>query len=103
MKVYMDIITNHTADVIQFRECQVAGQSCDYRTRADYPYQRQGGPSGAPINPGFAGDEAKNQTAENFARLVDPNYAYSRVRAARRTGCEAPGLAQRSDLLPQSR
>jgi glycosidase len=75
MKVYMDIITNHTADVIQFRECQVAGQSCDYRTRADYPYQRQGGVSGAPINPGFAGDSV--QTAENFARLIDPNYAYS--------------------------
>ena len=22
MKVYLDIITNHTADVIQYRECQ---------------------------------------------------------------------------------
>jgi neopullulanase len=33
MKVYMDIITNHTADIIQYRECVI----CAYRSKADYP------------------------------------------------------------------
>ncbi len=74
IKVYMDIIVNHTADVIQFRECD-GKQSCPYRGIADYPYQRQGGPAGKPINSGFAGDAV--QTAENFAKLTDPSYAYT--------------------------
>lgn len=72
MKVYMDIIINHTADVIQFRECQFT--ACGYRSRADYPYQRALGVKGVPINPGFAGDS--DRSAENFAKLVDPNFAY---------------------------
>ena len=67
MKVYMDIITNHTADVIAYKECP--NSSCVYRSRADYPYQRQG------LNPGFLGDQV--QTAENFAKLTNPNFAYS--------------------------
>ena len=74
MKVYMDIIANHTADVIQPVECAVQGK-CDYRSRADYPYQRRGGIGGAAINPGFAGDQI--QTAENWAKLTDPNWAYT--------------------------
>ncbi|RSY80645.1 alpha-amylase [Sphingomonas koreensis] len=75
IKVYLDIITNHTADVIQYRECPKS--ACDYRSRADYPYQRKGGVKGAAINPGFAGDGV--QTPENFAKLSDPNYAYTTV------------------------
>lgn len=74
MKVYMDIIVNHTADVIQYRECGPAS-ACPYRSRADYPYQRRGGVSGKAINPGFAGDDVR--TAENFAWLTDPTYAYT--------------------------
>ena len=74
IKVYMDIIANHTADVIQYREC-VGRSECPYRSRADYPYQRRGGVSGGAINPGFAGDD--KQTAENFERLRDPAYAYT--------------------------
>jgi glycosidase len=35
MKVYMDIITNHTADVIQYKECPTS--ACAYRSRADFP------------------------------------------------------------------
>ncbi len=73
IKVYLDIITNHTADVIQYRECPTS--ACDYRSRADYPYQRKGGVKGAAINPGFVGDSV--QTPENFAKLTDPNYAYT--------------------------
>ena len=74
MKVYMDIIINHTADVIQYREC-VGQRACPYRSRADYPYRRRLGPNGAAINPGFAGDDVR--TAENFAKLVRNDYAYT--------------------------
>ena len=73
MKVYMDIIANHTADVIQYRECGV--QACDYRSIADYPYQRRGGISGPAINRGFVGNAA--QTADNFAKLRDQRFAYT--------------------------
>ncbi len=69
MKVYMDIITNHTADVIKYRE------GFDYRSKADFPYSRRGGPDGVPINDGFKGDHV--MTADNFAKLTDPNYAYT--------------------------
>jgi glycosidase len=72
MKVYMDIIANHTADVIQYKGCPI--QACGYRSIADYPYQRRGGLKGAPINPGFAGDG--DLSAGNFARLTNPNFAY---------------------------
>jgi glycosidase len=45
IKVYMDIITNHTADVIYFQEC--AGQpTCAYRSKADYPYWTKRRPEG---------------------------------------------------------
>ncbi len=73
IKVYMDIVVNHTADIIQFRECG----DCSYRSRADYPYSRKGGIAGAAINPGFAGDD--NHSAANFARLTRPDYAYTPV------------------------
>ncbi|MBU6165696.1 MAG: alpha-amylase [Alphaproteobacteria bacterium] len=73
MKVYLDIVTNHTADVIQYRECQ--GNPCTYRNRADYPYSRRGGVSGSEINPGFAGDHVA--TPENWARLTRPDFAYT--------------------------
>ena len=74
MKVYMDIVVNHTADVIRYRECP-PGAPCPYRARADYPYQRRGGVAGPAINQGFAGDDV--HTAANFAALVDPRYAYT--------------------------
>ena len=38
MKFYMDIVVNHTADVIYFAECQGMDR-CPYRSIADYPYQ----------------------------------------------------------------
>ena len=72
MKVYMDIVVNHTAGVIQYRDCPKDG--CAYRSRADYPYQRLGGLDGKPINAGFVGDQVG--TAANFAKLTNPNFAY---------------------------
>ena len=73
MKFYMDIVVNHTADVIKYRECPT--HVCPYRNPADYPYARRGGIDGAPINDGFLGDSI--QTSANFAKLTDPSYAYS--------------------------
>ena len=74
MKFYMDIVANHTADVIQFAECEGKNE-CPYRSIANYPYQRRGGIDGQPINPGFSGE--KDGSAANFAKLKDPNYAYT--------------------------
>ena len=74
MKVYMDIITNHTADVIGYKECP--NSSCAYRSRADYPYQRKA-TGGDAINRGFLGDQV--QTTENFAKLTNPSFAYTPI------------------------
>jgi glycosidase len=75
MKVYMDIITNHTADVIRYADGDTAGYK--YRALADYPFSRAGGVSGKPINPGFAGDH--DPRPQNWAKLTDPNFAYTPV------------------------
>lgn len=84
MKVYLDIITNHTADVIALREChdpdfenRIEEPGCPYRSKGDYPFTRRGGLEGEPINEGFLGDSAEHQTAENFARLTEPDFAYT--------------------------
>lgn len=73
MKVYLDIITNHTADVIKYRECPE--NDCAYRGHADYPYSTRGDAEGERINRGFSGVE--EQTAENFAKLTSTDYAYT--------------------------
>ncbi|MBI1685998.1 alpha-amylase family glycosyl hydrolase [Caulobacter hibisci] len=73
MKVYLDIVINHTADVIKLKECE--GRRCDYRGKADYPVSRRGGVSGAAINAGFAGDA--DGSTENFAKLTRPDFAYT--------------------------
>jgi len=75
MKVYMDIITNHTADVIDYVGGDKAGYA--YRSKGDYPFSRRGGPDGPAINPGFAGDD--NPDPANWARLTDPSFAYTPV------------------------
>ena len=72
MKVYMDIITNHTADVIRYRDGDASGYR--YRSLADYPFSRRGGVAGPAINPGFAGD--RDPSPENWSKLVDPSFAY---------------------------
>ncbi len=85
IKIYLDIITNHSADVIALRECHEEGSApanagagpCPYRSRADYPYTTRGGPAGETINPGFMGDADEFQTTANFEKLVDPAFAYT--------------------------
>ncbi|WP_239805613.1 alpha-amylase family glycosyl hydrolase [Croceicoccus hydrothermalis] len=71
MKVYMDIIANHTADVIRFAEDEYV-----YRGKGDYPYSTRGGPDGPAINEGF---DPADPSAENWARLTDPSFAYTPV------------------------
>ncbi|MEQ1547031.1 MAG: alpha-amylase family glycosyl hydrolase [Chakrabartia sp.] len=85
MKVYMDIITNHSADVISYKECPAS--SCSYRSRADYPYSRRAA-DGSAINDGFAGDSV--QTIENFAKLTDFSYAYTPVVADAEKNVKVP-------------
>jgi neopullulanase len=67
LKVYLDIITNHTADVIQYAGCQ----GCEYRGVADWPWQRAGGIDGEAINPGFRPDRP-----ETFTALTRSDWAY---------------------------
>ena len=75
MKVYMDIIINHTADVIGYAEGEATGYA--YRSKGEYPFSRRGGPKGKPINAGFAGDD--NPDPANWAKLTDPTFAYTPV------------------------
>lgn len=84
MKVYLDIVINHTADVIRYRECPA--NDCEYRWSSDYPLRRRGGLDGDPINPGFRGDG----TAADFARLTRPDYAYSPFVPAGEENLKAP-------------
>lgn len=70
MKVYLDIVINHTADIIRYRECPA--NDCDYRWKGDYPYSRRGGLDGEAINPGFSG-----APGSDFSRLTAPDYAYT--------------------------
>ena len=71
MKVYMDIVVNHTADVIQYRE----GGDYAYRGKGDYPFSRRGGAKGAAINAGF-GDDSDASTA-NWLHMTSPDFAYT--------------------------
>jgi neopullulanase len=75
LKVYLDIITNHTADVIRYRECPEG--NCPYRSLADYPYSTRGDVAGEPINAGFLGHGPARQDDANFARLTRPDFAYT--------------------------
>ncbi len=70
IKVYLDIVINHTADVIRYRECPA--NDCAYRWKGDYPYQRRGGLDGEAINPGFSGEPGGD-----FSTLTRPDYAYT--------------------------
>ncbi len=85
LKVYMDIITNHTADVIKYEECHGPdapaeyrdNYACPYRSVADYPYTTRGDASGETINNGFLGADPVHLTTDNFEKLVDSDYAYT--------------------------
>ncbi|MAC58527.1 MAG: alpha-amylase [Novosphingobium sp.] len=75
MKVYMDIIANHTADVIEYKEGTADGYP--YRSKADYPFSTKGTVDGPAINPGVAGDD--DASPQNWAKLTNPTFAYTPV------------------------
>jgi glycosidase len=82
----MDIITNHTADVIRYADGDATNY--EYRSKGDYPYSTRGKADGPAINPGFAGDEDPSEA--NFAKLVDPSYAYIPVVPAAEKDVKVP-------------
>lgn len=75
MKVYLNIVVNHTGDIIKYRECPNALYS--YWGKDEYPYTRRSGVGSMPINYNFQGDVAAAQTTPNFKLLTDPRYAYT--------------------------
>ncbi len=82
IRVILDIVVNHTADVIQYRECHDPTypehvEGCRYRSKHDYPYTLKQGDSTKPINPGFISDLPPHQTQTNFEKLQDMQYAYT--------------------------
>jgi glycosidase len=70
----MDIVVNHTADVIHYRECPDG--NCPYRSRADYPYQRRGGIDGARSIRAFWVTPSARRPISRTSR---PDYAYTPV------------------------
>ena len=90
MKVYLDIITNHTADVIQYRECRGRRLpvSLDGRT---IPYSRKGGVAGQPINAGFAGDGVRTAGQLRAARPTPTTRTRRSCRQPRPTSRCRPG------------
>ena len=98
MKVYLDIITNHTADVIQYRECP--GVPAPIETRALSVYA-QGGSRGGAHQPGVC----RRQCSQR-GELRAPHRHQLRlhaIRAARRGERESARLAEFPYLLPQPR
>ena len=76
-KLYLDTIPNHSADVIQFRECHDPDGPmipCEYRRAGAYPYTTRGGPDGEAINEGFVWDGADSSGWEN---LTEADWAYT--------------------------
>ncbi|MEZ5920050.1 MAG: alpha-amylase family glycosyl hydrolase [Parvularculaceae bacterium] len=97
MKVFLDIITNHTADVIQLRECHDPAHlaenprhDCDYRSKADFPYSTRGDVNGEAINQGFLGDQPPFQTQKNFDKLNQPDFAYTPFTTAEEKDIKVP-------------
>ena len=86
IKIIFDIVINHTADTIRYRQChdpeykggdrEAPDSGCVYRSSTIFPYTTRGKANGEPINAGFLGHDVAHQTDSNFAKLVDPSFAY---------------------------
>lgn len=81
IKVIMDVVTNHTADMIAYRECHDPNwpgdliKGCPYRSKDEFPYTKH--QRGKPINTGFISDQTPHQTLENFVKLTNNDFAYT--------------------------
>jgi glycosidase len=92
LKVYMDIVVNHTADVIQY-QANARTAAAAIAASPTIRYVRQGGVGGAPINDGFDG--------KDFSKLKRPDWAYTPYRPGGAGARQEARLAERPDLLPQ--
>ena len=92
MKIYLDIIVNHTADVIQYAENKYA-----YIDKATAPYTRRAGPA-------VRGPQLRRRAATASRRSTTTSFPYTPVFADRgRRDGQGPGLAERPDHVPQPR
>lgn len=88
MKVIMDIVVNHTADIIQYRECGAVGDPCPYRSRGDYP--------GAAYTPHIPADQV---SVKRPGWLNDPRHYHNRGESSfRGESSELGDFARLDDL-----
>ena len=73
MKVYLDIITNHTADVIQYRECR---PRLPVSLTGEYPYSTRGVRAASRSTPGLR-RRCAAPTAATSRRLTRSDFAYT--------------------------
>ena len=104
IKVYFDIITNHTADVIKYAE---GAARCRTRRRTSRRTRR---PSGTPFDDrDYAGGSTASRALAPTGQpsCASPGAAdqlpVPPVRAGRRARRQGPGVAQRRQPLPQPR
>ena len=90
IKVFMDVVTNHTADVIELLD------NAGYRNKRDFPYRDVNGVEFDDSDYAYAGQA--DYTFPAGRRDVVPVHA---SRAAWSRGCQEPRLAQRSAAVPQ--
>jgi glycosidase len=90
IKVYMDIVVNHTADVVKYAEWHLpsgeqrpdavnprpdSSDRVPYKASYDYPWTRKGGIDGPVINQAFAAYPEDDPA--RFSQLEDRDYAYT--------------------------
>ena len=91
IKVYFDIITNHTADVIKYRE----GARMPYRSKDQTPYKTASG---------TVFDDRDYAGTNAFPPLsVTTSFPYQPFVPDAERDREGPGVAERRDALPQPR
>ena len=97
MKVYMDIITNHTADVIRYAEGDAT--NTPIAAWANIPTPPAAVLNGAPSIP--ASWAMKSMHRRTGRKLTDPAYAYTPYVPRGEEQSEDARMAQRSAILPQ--
>ena len=74
LKVYVDIVINHTANIIKYKECEA--RFCDYRSKADYPALNTGTYAYSPYVPKGL------ERVKKPDWLNDPKYYHNRGESA---------------------
>ena len=92
MKVFMDIVTNHTADVIQLEG------HAGYRNKRDFPYRDVNGVAFDDSDYAYAG-----QADYTFPEVDESSFPYVPTVPAGEDGREEPRVAERSAAVSQPR